>query len=105
MVSEHLDERPRGPLRHAKQCRLVKRCRTKRPAVVRLFENQNCRFEFIPLHQAGATGSAQLSQTTPDSRASHDDDKVDEEPFRTLIRAAVTLNESLRRPKSRSAKS
>jgi hypothetical protein len=24
MVSEHLDERPRGPFRHAKQCRLVK---------------------------------------------------------------------------------
>ena len=32
------------------------------------------------------------------------DDKVDEEAFRTLIRAAVTLNESLRRPKSRRAK-
>ena len=35
----------------------------------------------------------------------HEDAKVDEEAFRTLIRAAVTLNESLRRPKSRSAKS
>jgi hypothetical protein len=35
----------------------------------------------------------------------HEDDKVDEEAFRTLIRAAVTLNESLRRAKSRSAKS
>jgi hypothetical protein len=34
----------------------------------------------------------------------HEDDKVDEEAFRTLIRAAVSLNESLRRPKSRSAK-
>jgi len=35
----------------------------------------------------------------------HEDDKVDEEAFRTLIRAAVTLNESPRKPKSRSAKS
>jgi len=35
----------------------------------------------------------------------HEDDEVDEEAFRTLIRAAVTLNASLRRPKSRSAKS
>jgi hypothetical protein len=35
----------------------------------------------------------------------HEGDKVDEEAFRTLIRAAVTLNESLRRSKSRSAKS
>ncbi|HKD39400.1 MAG TPA: DUF1801 domain-containing protein [Myxococcaceae bacterium] len=35
----------------------------------------------------------------------HEDDKVDEEAFRTLIREAVTLNQSLRRPKSRSAKS
>jgi len=35
----------------------------------------------------------------------HEDDKLDEEAFRTLIREAVTLNQSLRRPKSRSAKS
>ena len=35
----------------------------------------------------------------------HEDDKVDDEAFRTLIREAVTLNQSLRRPKSRSAKS
>src|SRR5262244_2256106 len=35
----------------------------------------------------------------------HEDDEVDEEAFRTLIRAAVALNQSLRRPKSRSAKS
>jgi len=35
----------------------------------------------------------------------HADDKLDEEAFRTLIRAAVALNQSLRRPKSRSAKS
>jgi len=35
----------------------------------------------------------------------HEDDKLDEEAFRTLIRAAVALNQSLRRPKSRSAKS
>jgi len=35
----------------------------------------------------------------------HEDDKVDEEAFRTLIRAAVTLNASLRRAKGRSAKS
>jgi hypothetical protein len=34
----------------------------------------------------------------------HEGDKVDEEAFRTLIRAAVTLNESLRRPQSRSGK-
>ena len=34
----------------------------------------------------------------------HEDDKVDEEAFRTLIRAAVTLNKSLRRS-GRSAKS
>ena len=33
-----------------------------------------------------------------------EDDKVDEEAFRTLIRAAVTLNESLKGPKSRRAK-
>src|SRR5579864_2084405 len=31
-------------------------------------------------------------------------DEIDEKAFRTLIRAAVTLNESLRRPKSRKAK-
>jgi hypothetical protein len=30
-----------------------KRCRTEQPVVVRLFQNRNCRFEFIPLHQAG----------------------------------------------------
>ena len=35
----------------------------------------------------------------------HEDAKVDEEAFRTLIREAVALNESLRRPNSRSAKS
>jgi hypothetical protein len=35
----------------------------------------------------------------------HEGDEIDEEAFRTLIRAAVTLNESLQRPKSRSAKS
>jgi hypothetical protein len=34
----------------------------------------------------------------------HDGDEIDEKAFRTLIQAAVTLNESLRRPKSRSAK-
>ena len=32
-------------------------------------------------------------------------DKVDEEAFRTLIRAAVTLNKSLRKPKGRGARS
>lgn len=30
----------------------------------------------------------------------HEGDKIDEKAFRTLIRAAVTLNESRRRPKS-----
>jgi hypothetical protein len=35
----------------------------------------------------------------------HEGDKVDEEAFKTLIRAAVTMNESLRKPKSRSVKS
>ncbi len=34
----------------------------------------------------------------------HENDRVDEAAFRTLIRAAVTLNESLRSPTSRSAK-
>jgi len=34
----------------------------------------------------------------------HDGDEIDEKAFSTLIRAAVTLNERLRRPKSRSAK-
>jgi len=34
----------------------------------------------------------------------HEGDEIDEKAFRTLIRAAVTLNESLPRPKSRSAK-
>jgi hypothetical protein len=32
-------------------------------------------------------------------------DRVDEEAFRTLIRAAVALNESLRKPKGRGARS
>jgi hypothetical protein len=35
----------------------------------------------------------------------HQGDEIDEEAFRTLIQAAVTLNESLPRPKSRSTKS
>ncbi|HTP27142.1 MAG TPA: DUF1801 domain-containing protein [Anaeromyxobacteraceae bacterium] len=36
----------------------------------------------------------------------HEDDEVDEEAFRTLIRAAVSLNQSLRKgPKSRRASS
>ena len=34
----------------------------------------------------------------------HEDDKVDEGAFKKLIRAAVTLNESLRRPKSGKAR-
>ncbi|HLY22224.1 MAG TPA: DUF1801 domain-containing protein [bacterium] len=34
----------------------------------------------------------------------HEGDEIDEKAFRTLIRAAVTLNESLRRQKSRSAR-
>jgi hypothetical protein len=34
----------------------------------------------------------------------HDEDEIDEKAFRTLIQAAVTLNESLRRSKSRSAR-
>jgi hypothetical protein len=34
----------------------------------------------------------------------HEGDEINEKAFRTLIRAAVTLNESRRRPKSRSAK-
>jgi hypothetical protein len=35
----------------------------------------------------------------------HEDDKVDEKAFKTLIRSAVTLNESLRKPKSTRARS
>jgi len=33
-----------------------------------------------------------------------EDDKIDEEAFRTLIRAAADLNKSRRKPKSKAAK-
>jgi hypothetical protein len=34
----------------------------------------------------------------------HEGDEIDERAFRTLVQAAATLNENLRRPKSKSAK-
>jgi hypothetical protein len=52
MVSEHLDERPGGPSVTPSNAGSSKRCRTKQPAVVRLFENRNCRFEFTSLRQS-----------------------------------------------------
>ncbi len=36
----------RGANRGSSKC-----CRTKQPAVVRLFKNRDCQFEFIPLRQ------------------------------------------------------
>jgi hypothetical protein len=45
-------QRPGGPSVTQSNDGSSKCCRTKQPAVVRLLENRNCRFEFIPLRHA-----------------------------------------------------